>query len=42
MLNEEMSGGIKAEQITNDETQISPANAIGNTNVVRSPFLSEE
>ncbi len=34
MLNEEMSAGTKAEQSTNDETRVTSANAIGNTNVV--------
>jgi hypothetical protein len=33
-----MSAGTKAEQSTNDETQVPSANAIGNTNVMRSPF----
>ena len=34
MLNKKMSAGTKAEQSTKDETQVSAANAIGNTNVV--------
>jgi hypothetical protein len=40
MSNKKMSAGTKAEQSTNDETQVPSADAIGNTNVVGRQFPS--
>ena len=42
MFNEEMSAGTNAEQSTKDETQLPSSPTSGNTDVVRSPNVSQK